>query len=434
MNRIPIADWAAQAPWGGISGKPKWVGNNGPLVDLAGVTWQGVTSGRYPIWNGTRFVPSTISGGPGGGGTIITDGILPGVAVRRRPPGNPSGEYENVWDRFVFNVRLYGAIGGGVDDLPAINAAIFDLNQAGMGVLYFPAGAYRCSAQPDRLSGFCLVKGDGIGVTTLTFNRFNGFSFDAGTTAGWFGVEQLAIEQVGTAIIARGGGLDINSLGIDCGACGIAVFAGRPGSPPSAGRIEGCYFTADGTSSTAMRLSGGLEVVGVQVLGSGDRWDHGLVFDSGTSADIHDSYFSNITNEAVFLGTAVTSSRVHDIAFGDILSAEAIVDHGSGNYVNEFFGIGGNIDTRFEHRKELYSIFAWNPGTMAPGSGWYDDFNVPGAAFGDQCVLGIPYTFYEGIMTDIRVTAADTVRVTLTNVGTAGVDLASGSWKVRLFN
>src|ERR1043166_9309977 len=143
MNRIPIADWAGQAPWSGITGKPSWIGTTAPVVDLGDVTWNGTPANRIPQWNGKKFIPATIASGSG---TKIKDGDQPAMAVRRRPPGNPTASFEDVWQRFVFNVKLYGATGTGVDDLQAINAAIADLNAAGMGMLYFPAGRYRCSA------------------------------------------------------------------------------------------------------------------------------------------------------------------------------------------------------------------------------------------------------------------------------------------------
>src|ERR1051326_1817420 len=98
MNRIPIADWAAQVPWSGVTNKPDWAGTSGPLVDLSGVTWQGQPPG-FVYWNGIRFLSVTVATGPGGSGTKIKDGDEPAIAVRRRPPGNPFGGFEAVWRR-----------------------------------------------------------------------------------------------------------------------------------------------------------------------------------------------------------------------------------------------------------------------------------------------------------------------------------------------
>lgn len=430
MNRIPIADWAAQAPWSGIFGKPAWVGTAGPLVDLSGVTWDGQAPG-YVYFNGQRFL-SVVATTPGGGGTKILDGDQPALAVRRRPPGNPYGEFENVWGRFCFNVKLYGATGTGVDDLAAINAAIFDLNAAGMGMLYFPAGRYACSAPPDRITGFALVKGDGLDVTTLIFEGGNGLTFDPASD-GWNGAEGFAVEQVGTALSFLSGKARVSSVTINC--TGVGLSLGSASSPVSGANITGAYFLSAGTAAIAVRAYGdAIDFSDSEILGAGEPWFRGVSLEEGLNAAFHDLYISNCEEEAIFVGTSVTESRIHDITFGGILGAAAVSDTGPSNYVNELFGIGGNVDTRFDDRKELYTVFGWGPGTVAPGYGFYEDFLVPGAALGDQCILGAPYSFYEGVSSDIRVVAADSVRATLFNLGTTLIDLPVGNWKMRIFN
>lgn len=432
MNRIPLADWAAQAPWTGISGKPSWVGTSGPLVDLSGVTWAGMPPG-FVFWNGQRFISTTVAVGPGGGGTKIKDGDQPAIAVRRRPPAEPFGEFENVWQNFVFNVKLYGATGQGTDDLGAINAAIFDLNAAGLGMLYFPAGRYACSSQPDAITGFSLVKGDGIGVTTLIFEGNNGLVFNPFLADSWNGAEGFSVEQVGTALAFLGGNAAVRSVGIACEEVGLQF--GLAGSPLLSGVAADSHFVSAGTAAIAIDAYGEhIELANLEILGSGEPWFQGVSLEEGLAAAFHDLYISNCLEEAIFIGSTVTDSRIHDITFGSILGAKAVSDTGTSNYVNELFGLGGNTDTRFDDRKELYAIFPWGPGTVAPGYGFYDDFVVPGAAFGDQCVLGAPYSFYEGVSSDIRVIAADLVRTTLFNIGTATVNFAPGNWKMRIFN
>jgi hypothetical protein len=65
--------------------------------------------------------------------------------------------------RFVFNVKLFGAVGNGVaNDTAAINAAIAAYNAAGGGRLYFPAGSYSVPAGAlTTLTGTGTVMGDG---------------------------------------------------------------------------------------------------------------------------------------------------------------------------------------------------------------------------------------------------------------------------------
>jgi len=431
MNRIPLADWAAQVPWAGVTNKPEWVGTSGPLVDLSGVTWDGVAPG-FIYWNGQRFLSVTVATGPGGGGTKIKDGDQPALAVRRRPPANPSGEFEDVWARFVFNVKLYGATGTGVDDLQAINAAIFDLNAAGMGMLYFPAGRYACSAPPDRITGFSLVKGDGVGVTTLIFEGGNGLTFEP-SSDGWNAAQGFAVEQVGTALNFLSGKARVSSVAISCSEVGL--FLGAASSPLSGASVSDAQFLSAGTHATAILAYGtSIDLADVEILGTGEAWLHGVSLEEGLNAAFHDLYISNCLEEAIFVGTSVTHSRIHDIAFAGIQGARAVSDTGTSNYVNELFGLGSNTDTRFDHRKELYTVFGWGPGTVAPGYGFYDDFAVPGAALGDQCVLGAPYSFYEGVSSEIRVVAADSVRATLFNLGTALANFPLGNWKMRIFN
>jgi hypothetical protein len=63
-----------------------------------------------------------------------------------------------------FNVRDYGAAGNGTaDDTAAVNSAIAALNTATSGVLYFPAGTYKCTAALTTITAQALILGDGHG-------------------------------------------------------------------------------------------------------------------------------------------------------------------------------------------------------------------------------------------------------------------------------
>jgi hypothetical protein len=65
-----------------------------------------------------------------------------------------------------FNAMSYGAVNDGTtDDTSAINDAIADLNTAGEGVLYFPAGAgYEVTGPLTTITASGLVMGDGMGA------------------------------------------------------------------------------------------------------------------------------------------------------------------------------------------------------------------------------------------------------------------------------
>lgn len=60
MSKVAKADWAASAPWEGLTGKPASFG----VSDIGQLTGNGFAVGQVPRWNGTRFVPYTIPSTP----------------------------------------------------------------------------------------------------------------------------------------------------------------------------------------------------------------------------------------------------------------------------------------------------------------------------------------------------------------------------------
>lgn len=115
------------------------------------------------------------------------------------------------------NVKQFGAIGdGSTDDTAAINAALASLQRPSYergGILYFPAGHYRCTstlaitswnAPQQEGSGLhnIIVRGDGPGCTILDFNNAvgaHGITFNRGAH---FGVEDIEIVNApGTGIL-----------------------------------------------------------------------------------------------------------------------------------------------------------------------------------------------------------------------------------------
>jgi hypothetical protein len=78
---------------------------------------------------------------------------------------------QNTVNLKVFNVKLYGATGGGVvNDAPFIQLAINAAVAAGGGEIYFPPGTYNCERVPGVLSTFELGN-----VSNLTF-RGDGYA------------------------------------------------------------------------------------------------------------------------------------------------------------------------------------------------------------------------------------------------------------------
>ena len=75
------------------------------------------------------------------------------------------------WAQTTVNVRNVGAVGDGShDDGPAIRTAVSQVNSAGGGTVYFPAGTYRCVATSALLLGSNLtVLGDGAAQSVIAF-------------------------------------------------------------------------------------------------------------------------------------------------------------------------------------------------------------------------------------------------------------------------
>ncbi len=81
---------------------------------------------------------------------------------------------------------------------------------------------------------------------------------------------------------------------------------------------------------------------------------------------------------------------------------------------------------------ELEASFTWNPGNLVDGAGETSAaVTVTGAVFGDYVMVAAPYDL-QGITCNGYVSAADAVKVRLQNETTGALDLASGSWKVRV--
>ena len=179
------------------------------------------TTGQVLAWDGSTWCPASA-----GGSLAVTDGIttvtpvseidftsgatvtdlgggVAGVAI--------SGGSGLPW----FIVTAYGAVGDGTtDDTAAIDSAIAALNTATKGVLYFPAGAYKCTAALTTITAACLILGDGPG-------GFDGVSAPAtlitctSQTAALFTITNEAATFRGMAIQNTYGGNPSGGAGIE---------------------------------------------------------------------------------------------------------------------------------------------------------------------------------------------------------------------------
>ena len=423
MNRVPVADWAATAPWDGIQGKPS-VFPSGP-VDLSQVTWNGVSANRYPVWNGTRFVPTALPSSSSSA-AVFTEVKVPGVAYRKRPSGQPSGQLQNVWDRYESNVRLFGAAGdGGTNDTQATNAAI-DVVNSGGGSLYFPAGTYRLNAALlNYLTANVKIRGDGIGVTVIDFQNTGGFS--ASNESGCIGITGVSIINSTTALDVSCAELYVSESAFEASHRCMDI------SGVVKGYATSCLFVSLGTATGIYGDFSGMEISDHRFIDEG-VWQDGINLGSGVDNIFSNIYVGNANESALSLGTATYGNRVSNISFKNILGAEPILNLGTNNYVSDQFGLGGNANTDYDQRKNLISVFNWDAPSIPIGTGYYDDFNVPGASFGDQTVWGSPVLFPPSVRVQSQVVASDTVRISVVNMGTATVDIDSGDWRLRVFN
>jgi hypothetical protein len=86
--------------------------------------------------------------------------------------------------------------------------------------------------------------------------------------------------------------------------------------------------------------------------------------------------------------------------------------------------------TEAEHRLE--GSLVWNPGNLVDGAGETSSgITVTGAAFGDFVDVAAPYDL-QGINCTAYVSAADTVKIRAQNETGGPIDLASGTWRVRV--
>lgn len=405
-QRIPVADWAAQVPAEGVIGLLEYIERviGQVRIDLSQINRSGASNGQVVTWVSSlnQYAARTPSG-TGSSGTTIKSGDSPAVAVRKRPNGQPYEQYEDIWFRWQYNVRLYGAMGNGLnDDSAAVSQALSALTVNGGGNLYFPEGYYMGMQNVAAVTVPCSISGDGIGQSVLHFGTTGGLSFSAGTSAMAFEVRDVSIEAAENGIEADGGTLYVDGVAINAFDNGMLL------TDCSGGYVEHAILGGN--------MAGGI------VLG-------------GTSSQnsLSDIFISDVSGPAITCGTGTFDNRVDNIAFTGIGGSQAVDNQGSNNYVNELYGLGGNADTRYDARKELVASVAWQPCTMQPGGASAQDVLVPGATVGDQVIVGPPYNM-DWCLFSGYVRAQNTVRILVFNLGPSSLSLASGAWNVRVLN
>lgn len=91
-----------------------------------------------------------------------------------------------------------------------------------------------------------------------------------------------------------------------------------------------------------------------------------------------------------------------------------------------------NVDLTVDEQR-LEGSVVWNPASLNDGAGETStSITVTGAALGDYVVVSAPYDLQDMTVTGY-VTATDTVEIRLQNESTATVNLAEGTWTVRVY-
>lgn len=171
--------------------------------------------------------------------------------------------------------------------------------------------------------------------------------------------------------------------------------------------------------------------VGFIPAASPNRWHHVIEETSPASAD-----YGKILNICELGGTAVPTTGTYvaghmiyntgpAITLGETVIGWLRLTTGSNHTVGTDWVVVRSQNT-------LTASFTYNPGNIASGAGEVSGaVTVTGAAFGDAVDVAAPYDL-QGIQATGYVSAADTVRIKLSNDTGSAIDLASGSWKIKV--
>lgn len=158
-------------------------------------------------------------------------------------------------------------------------------------------------------------------------------------------------------------------------------------------------------------------------------------------------------------GTLVTSPKVYHYVTGTTTEKAAWSDRAKGSTVAQPF-VGDSNGVAMFYADGLYKFvikdasdntlytwdaydvsetmhrlegsLVWNPGDLADGAGETSSgITVTGAVLGDYVLVSAPYDL-GGITCNAYVSATDTVKIRIQNETTGAINLASGTWLVRV--
>lgn len=137
---------------------------------------------------------------------------------------------------------------------------------------------------------------------------------------------------------------------------------------------------------------------------------------SATNGIIENNYLDCAI--AMFFGGSPTGTRVASNKFGPLVTTQGFPDQNA-NYVMD------NL--------ELQGTVVWDPGSIPVGASLTTTVTVTGATAGNSnlVLVAAPYSL-AGLTATAYVHAANTVHIVLANLTAGAVNLASGTWKVRV--
>ena|SRR3990167_10182858 len=91
-----------------------------------------------------------------------------------------------------------------------------------------------------------------------------------------------------------------------------------------------------------------------------------------------------------------------------------------------------SLQIAFRDIDDIYTYrVTYNPGNLVDGTGETTDFTTTGAGLGDFVLISAPYNL-QGVIATGYVKSANTVSIRLQNETGGTVDLASGTWIIKI--
>ena len=88
------------------------------------------------------------------------------------------------------------------------------------------------------------------------------------------------------------------------------------------------------------------------------------------------------------------------------------------------------VDSGTNNSFEFVCSTTWDPASLVPTQQDFVNISCPGANFGAQCTVGVPYDV-QNMFVQATVTSANNVRIAVYNSSGGTVNLGSGTWTVR---